>query len=232
MTGPLILTFRQLVEDHDNLEIFGQEFELKRAREFNIVELARLTLAIEQIQELPPARATRLINRVIFQIMPDLEGSEEFDRLDTEEKLDIIKTFSQNEQAESEKDQDQDQGQNDGGPADWGKIIPRLQKFFGGSPQDWLQLPMLWLNAFSETLPVLKAENILELGQGFFTGQWPTSEDHKKAIEDMIAGLTSLISGAGSGGAGSQEDAESQVALLGIVVRHRQVADLDLILES
>lgn len=228
MTGP-ILTFRQLVEDRDNLDIFDTQYELKQSQEFNIIELARLTVDIERIGQLPTEEALPLIDRVVLQILPDLKDTEDFANLDPEEKKDFIKVFSESEhrrQAEKLKGQskgrnalDEEEFEDEVEPADWGMTIPKLQKFYGGSPQDWLKLPMRWLDAYAESLPVLKAEYMLELGQGFFTGQWPTSDDHKDAIEKAIQTLKSLLD-QGKPVVCTQEEAESRLAFIGFAVRH------------
>lgn len=227
MTGP-ILTFRQLVEDRDNLEIFDTQYELKQSQEFNIIELARLTVDIERIGQLTTQEAEPLIDRVVLQILPDLADTLAFTQLELEDKKDFIKVYTESEQRRQaeklkaqakDKPTDEDEEfEDEPEPTDWGMTIPRLQKFYGGSPQDWLKLPMQWLGAYAESLPVLKAEYMLELGQGFFTGQWPTSDDHKDAIEKAIQTLKALLD-QGKPVQTTPEEAESRMSLIGFSVR-------------
>src|SRR3546814_11052472 len=46
-----------------------------------------------------------------------------------------------------------------GRPADWGEVIPRLTRFFGGSPRVWLyDTPAAVVRAYMRMLPRLEAE--------------------------------------------------------------------------
>src|SRR3546814_15213266 len=51
-----------------------------------------------------------------------------------------------------------------GRPADWGEVIPRLTRFFGGSPRVWLyDTPAAVVRAYMRMLPRLEAEEQLLL---------------------------------------------------------------------
>jgi hypothetical protein len=72
----------------------------------------------------------------------------------------------------------EDQGGDSGrGKTDWGDLIPRLQRFFGGRLEEWLELPLRWLNAYAEMLPRLRAEESMravteiQLGEGRLTDE-------------------------------------------------------------
>jgi hypothetical protein len=40
-------------------------------------------------------------------------------------------------------------------------VIPALQRFYGGAPQDWMQVPLVLLNAFAVAMPRLQAQESL-----------------------------------------------------------------------
>lgn len=50
-------------------------------------------------------------------------------------------------------------------------MIPSLQRFYGGSPQDWFELGQEKLRAFAEMLPILQAQeslrSVTEIGIAF-----------------------------------------------------------------
>lgn len=45
---------------------------------------------------------------------------------------------------------------------DWGEFIPRLQRFYGGRPQDWLEaVPAALVRAFVKMMPRIEAKERL-----------------------------------------------------------------------
>ena len=45
------------------------------------------------------------------------------------------------------------------------EIIPRLQRFYGGNPGEWLSLPVGTIELFAKMLPRLRAEENIEAWQ-------------------------------------------------------------------
>jgi hypothetical protein len=202
----------RLAGDRDTIEVFSQFFSIKGPGEFFLIPLARLSLSVERLYQglnnKPPdlAGAERLANDILGEICPGLVASKKsFGLITLEDKLEILDVFNRmGGELESPDSQPAanslpaGRGQAASEPAeptDWFEVIPRLQKFYGGSPRDWFNLEMKWLTAFSEQMESLKAEHILDMSKASLAGTWPTSDEQKSAIEDLINNLQTIVEG-------------------------------------
>jgi hypothetical protein len=44
-------------------------------------------------------------------------------------------------------------------------VIPALQRYYGGRPQDWLEMPLVLLNAYAMVMPRLQAEDAMRMAE-------------------------------------------------------------------
>jgi hypothetical protein len=232
-----LLTLEQLAGDRDNIVYGGKKFEIKSAGEFKLAPLARLSLRLAAFQEalaggdyLVLQAAFQSMDSLIVEICPGIVSDKAvYSRLINLDKIEIIQTFltAQAQAANDENEESRNENEEPPEPTDWGSLLPRLQKFYGGSPLDWLELPMMWLKCFAEMLQPLKAETMLELGQGVFTGSWPTSKEHQDALRSAMESLNQMTGGGITGGEGmSMEEAEERYMSIGIPVTHYELEDV------
>lgn len=101
-----------------------------------------------------------------------------------------------------------------------GETVARLQRFYGGEPAAWLDLPGWLLRAFGELLPVLRAEEALEAVSVLAVG---TGAARRQDAQAAIRRWHREASRAGGGEdvRTSPEGARNLMAAMGIgVVRH------------
>ena len=44
-------------------------------------------------------------------------------------------------------------------------MIPALQRYYGGSPMDWLTMPMVLLRAYAAAMPMLRAGESMQMAE-------------------------------------------------------------------
>lgn len=71
-----------------------------------------------------------------------------------------------------------------------GKVIPRLQRFYGGSPTDWLDCPYYLLSAYLAMLPRLQAEESL---RHITLGSIASGTSKKEHVKDVVRELRSML---------------------------------------
>lgn len=202
-----LLTNEQLVGDPNDFEFERQVYGVVNPNDLTLKHYARISQQIGRFNSLlaGPAgdtgKADALADLIIADISPDLVADHvAYRQLDLEDKSGLIEGFVLSGQDDDDEDDEEAEGQQEAEgakeppePTDWGDVIPRLQKFYGGSPLDWFELTIRWLKCFNRMLPVLNAETILYLGEGTFVGGWPTSQQHLEAIEKAVARLNRTI---------------------------------------
>lgn len=77
-----------------------------------------------------------------------------------------------------------------GEEADWGELIPELQRFYHGNPESWLHVPIALLKAYIAMLPRLKKQEMFELYEVLtLAAPAPTSkkeQQQRKKIHDSL----------------------------------------------
>jgi len=70
-------------------------------------------------------------------------------------------------------------------------LIPTLNEFFGGSPTDWINLPLAWLGAYATMLPRLQAGRAL-LGTEIASAgdAWGDGRARRRIIEGWRRAVT------------------------------------------
>ncbi len=69
---------------------------------------------------------------------------------------------------------------------DWGTIIPRLQRFYGGNITDWLNIPFKLLNAYATMLPIIEAGESLSNITTHAVASGSIKTDESKRIMDRL----------------------------------------------
>ena len=75
---------------------------------------------------------------------------------------------------------------------DWGTILPRLQRFYGGNITDWLNIPFKLLNAYATMLPIIEAEESLSTITIHAVASGSIKADESKRIMNKLQKQTEL----------------------------------------
>lgn len=73
-----------------------------------------------------------------------------------------------------------------GGELDLAEVVPRLVRFYGGSPREWLDMPMSIIVAHMQMLPRLRAEELLDTAKAAAVGRWLKRSSARDVQRDWI----------------------------------------------
>ena len=140
------------------------DYTLKTAEDFGLADLARIQRAQNDLaglmdrDDLTDAEIDRLagvLDDLTALVLPEMPV-EVRDRLRDGQKLAIIRAFREATEASQTP-----AAPVAAEPADWGALIPRLQRFYGGDLDGWLRTPLRWLRAYQTMYGPLQAEEAL-----------------------------------------------------------------------
>lgn len=81
---------------------------------------------------------------------------------------------------------------DDGPKRDWGKVVARLQRFYGGDPLRWFEMPVFYIRSFLHAMDELDAEDSLaQIVIGSASVGMMTSDN----LRDLLAKLQRLSYG-------------------------------------